>query len=382
MLALRQPLQWDGGDGGTMAKRRKTIPIAHADDVAPVTHVDNQSLDTLVHYRQVLDSVTYNSTSSNLTNFGADTSRTISWVVNDGTLNSAPQTTTLTITAQEAAPALQWDGGDGGTMAKKDPASKRLADETARLPEEDQAIQQFRSEILAAEEFEDKKRRGRARADANLRRALCDLVPKLKRAYGQPARDEADERSQHVFALLAFAHFLKQMGPDYLADCANQFGELAQKLQDLNDGVRAPIFTPALASRSDQTVVWLARAYVALAIETLRRGGYARGRTRNRDDHPTGRLRQKSAAKWAAKRYPGLKQLITESGADIERSKSVEKAIISWCEDFSSGKVKNHNATHVYSVGLDKLKAWAPNRNSDQMEDEADRLLQEALRLI
>ena len=365
-----------------MAKRRKTIPIAHADDVAPVTHVDNQSLDTLVHYRQVLDSVTYNSTSSNLTNFGADTSRTISWVVNDGTLNSAPQTTTLTITAQEAAPALQWDGGDGGTMAKKDPASKRLADETARLPEEDQAIQQFRSEILAAEEFEDKKRRGRARADANLRRALCDLVPKLKRAYGQPARDEADERSQHVFALLAFAHFLKQMGPDYLADCANQFGELAQKLQDLNDGVRAPIFTPALASRSDQTVVWLARAYVALAIETLRRGGYARGRTRNRDDHPTGRLRQKSAAKWAAKRYPGLKQLITESGADIERSKSVEKAIISWCEGFSSGKVKNHNATHVYSVGLDKLKAWAPNRNSDQMEDEADRLLQEALRLI
>ena len=264
-----------------MAKRRKTIPIAHADDVAPVTHVDNQSLDTLVHYRQVLDSVTYNSTSSNPTNFGADTSRTISWVVNDGTLNSAPQTTTLTITAQEAAPALQWDGGDGGTMAKKDPASKRLADETARLPEEDQAIQQFRSEILAAEEFEDKKRRGRARADANLRRALCDLVPKLKRAYGQPARDEADERSQHVFALLAFAHFLKQMGPDYLADCANQFGELAQKLQDLNDGVRAPIFTPALASRSDQTVVWLARAYVALAIETLRRGGYARRAQRN-----------------------------------------------------------------------------------------------------
>jgi hypothetical protein len=30
------PLQWDGGDGGTMAKRRQTIPIAHADDgIAP-----------------------------------------------------------------------------------------------------------------------------------------------------------------------------------------------------------------------------------------------------------------------------------------------------------------------------------------------------------
>jgi hypothetical protein len=131
-----------------MPKRRQTIPIAHADDVAPVTHVDNQTLqsakvsissgfltgdvlsanvagtsitasydpttgvltltgnDTLVHYRQVLDSVTYNSTSSNPTNFGADTNRTISWVVNDGTLNSATQTTTLTIPAQGAAPVL------------------------------------------------------------------------------------------------------------------------------------------------------------------------------------------------------------------------------------------------------------------------------------
>jgi hypothetical protein len=129
-----------------MAKRRQTIPIAHADDVAPLWSalVDNQTLqsakvsissgfltgdvlsanvagtsitasydpttgvltltgnDTLVHYRQVLDSVTYNPT-----NFGADTSRTISWV---GTLNSATQTTTLTILttltipAQDAAP--------------------------------------------------------------------------------------------------------------------------------------------------------------------------------------------------------------------------------------------------------------------------------------
>src|SRR6266699_3443537 len=29
------------------------------------------------------------------------------------------------------APPLQWDGGDGGTMAKKDAASKRLAEEIA-----------------------------------------------------------------------------------------------------------------------------------------------------------------------------------------------------------------------------------------------------------
>ena len=62
--------------------------------------------DTLAHYQSVLDSVTYGSSSQNPTNFGADTSRTISWVVNDGTLSSAAQTTTVAITAVDAAPVL------------------------------------------------------------------------------------------------------------------------------------------------------------------------------------------------------------------------------------------------------------------------------------
>jgi hypothetical protein len=90
---------------------------------------------------------------------------------------------------------------------------------------------------------------------------------------------------------------------------------------------------------------------------------------------------REAAAKCAAKKHPGLKQLITESGADIERSKSLEKAIISWCKDFSSRRVRDDVAARAYSKALDNWKTWAPNRNSDQMEDEADRLLQEALTL-
>jgi hypothetical protein len=69
-------------------------------------------------------------------------------------------------------------------MAKDDDtASKRLADETAR-----------------------------DRATINLQRAFDDLVPKLNRAYGQPARDEADERSQHVVALLQLLPFWSKSG--------------------------------------------------------------------------------------------------------------------------------------------------------------------------
>jgi len=233
---------------------------------------------------------------------------------------------------------LQWDGGDGGTMAKKDTASKRPAEAA----------------------------RAYARYTINLQRAFGDLLPELKRAYGQPARDAADTRSQHALALLAIAGFLNRVGPDYLAHVADQFAKLAQALQDLNEGKRAPILTPALANRSDQTVVWLARAHVALAVETIQRCGHSR----------------KSAAKWAAKRHPGLKQLITENGPDIERSKSLETAIISWCRDFRSGKVKNHYATQIYSKGRKRLGACPPNCNSDQIEAEADRRLQEAVALL
>src|SRR5262249_13030311 len=62
---------------------------------------------TLAQWQAALDAVQYSSTSDNPTNFGADTSRTISWVVNDGTLNNSTiPTTTLNITAVGDAPVL------------------------------------------------------------------------------------------------------------------------------------------------------------------------------------------------------------------------------------------------------------------------------------
>src|SRR5262245_20667277 len=235
-------------------------------------------------------------------------------------------------------------------MAKKDTASKRQA-EAARA--------NARLAINLQRFFN-----ANARFAINLQRALNDLCGKLNHAYGQPARDASELRSQHVLALLAIAGFLDQVGPTgNLADFANQFAKLAQALQDLEAGIQAPILTSALTNRADQSVVWLARAHVALAVETKRRCGGSR----------------KDAAQWAAKRYPGLKQLITESGPHLERGKKLEKAIISWCEDFSSRKVKTDFAACIYSEGFSRLEAWAPNCNSDQMKDEADRLLKEAL---
>ena len=58
---------------------------------------------SLANYQALLDEVQYSTSSSNPTNFGTDTSRTINWVINDGTLNSTAATTTVNITAIDAA---------------------------------------------------------------------------------------------------------------------------------------------------------------------------------------------------------------------------------------------------------------------------------------
>jgi len=68
---------------------------------------------TPADYRKVLHTVTFHSTSANPTNFGADTSRTLSWQVNDGTLNSNTVTSTVTVVGVDQAPVLS---GGGNTV--------------------------------------------------------------------------------------------------------------------------------------------------------------------------------------------------------------------------------------------------------------------------
>src|SRR5262249_38368195 len=64
--------------------------------------------DSLAHYKQVLDSVTFNEPGQdNPTNFGSDPTRTVTWVVKDDfNAASTPATTTVSITAINDAPTL------------------------------------------------------------------------------------------------------------------------------------------------------------------------------------------------------------------------------------------------------------------------------------
>jgi FG-GAP-like repeat len=64
--------------------------------------------DTLANYSKVLDSVTFSSTSDNPDNFGANSTRTVTWSVTDGggATNAPGSTTTINITAINDAPVL------------------------------------------------------------------------------------------------------------------------------------------------------------------------------------------------------------------------------------------------------------------------------------
>src|SRR5262249_51546017 len=65
--------------------------------------------DTLAHYQQVLDSLTFSSTSANPTDYGSFLSRVLTWTVNDGSASSStnpPAFTTVAITAINDAPTL------------------------------------------------------------------------------------------------------------------------------------------------------------------------------------------------------------------------------------------------------------------------------------
>ncbi|MBV8980470.1 MAG: VCBS repeat-containing protein, partial [Acidimicrobiia bacterium] len=85
------------GDGDQLAATTTGTGIAASYNSSTETLTLTGS-DTLAHYSQVLDSVTFNSTTANATNSGADRTRTVTWTLNDGSGSnnlSAPAVTTI-----------------------------------------------------------------------------------------------------------------------------------------------------------------------------------------------------------------------------------------------------------------------------------------------
>jgi hypothetical protein len=96
------------GDGDALAATTTGTSIAASYNSTTETLTLSGS-DTLAHYQSVLDTITFNNTSANPTDYGSDPSRTITWVLNDGGASnnlSTTATTTVSITAVNQPPTL------------------------------------------------------------------------------------------------------------------------------------------------------------------------------------------------------------------------------------------------------------------------------------
>ena len=100
----------DGQTSGTIVQNGNTITIAYNATGETLTLTGT---DTLADYQTVLDEITFNNTSGNPTDDGADRTRTVIWVLNNdgstangGTQVSAPVTQIISIAAAYQPPTL------------------------------------------------------------------------------------------------------------------------------------------------------------------------------------------------------------------------------------------------------------------------------------
>ncbi len=91
--------------GGTFAGDDDVLAATAVGNVTVSYNTSSETLtlsgsDTLAHYQQVLDTVTFETTAADPTDAGADPTRTVSWVLNDGSGSnnlSTPQFTTINL---------------------------------------------------------------------------------------------------------------------------------------------------------------------------------------------------------------------------------------------------------------------------------------------
>jgi lipopolysaccharide export system protein LptA len=135
------------GDGDVLAANTTGTAISASYNAATETLVLAGS-DTLAHYQQVLDSVTFATPSHNPTDFGADPTRTITWRLNDGAGSfnlSSVVTSTVSITAVNDPPTLSNVATSAGyteqaaavtlsgALAVSDPDNLTLAGATVKI---------------------------------------------------------------------------------------------------------------------------------------------------------------------------------------------------------------------------------------------------------
>jgi hypothetical protein len=184
---------------------------------------------------------------------------------------------------------------------------------------------------------------------------LLELFRGLDVAFNRESESSSSppmERERYAAALAVIGRFLSKTNPVH----SDRFFALADALVDLNCGAVSPILkTPKRRSRPNPTMVELAKANVAFALEAFIALG----------------TKPKEAAKQLLDKFPGIKSL---AGPKFrEPAYSWENTILEWRKTLSApGRRKNDVAAEFFAVGRDLIESFM---KTDRQEDLRERAI-------
>jgi hypothetical protein len=167
--------------------------------------------------------------------------------------------------------------------------------------------------------------------------AFAKLGKSVNQAFSQcpemPASVQ-NERERYAAALYSVALFFDRCKSPF----AGHFFELGSAILDLNSGAAVDsLLSPSRPAnrRPDSSQLWRARARVALALHALMRSGKT----------------QSDAADEIEIKYQSLKGLVGHKAGMLS------KTVINWHKEFTSRRIKNWEASELFTLGKDILKS-------------------------
>ena len=141
-----------------------------------------------------------------------------------------------------------------------------------------------------------------------------------------PLRD----RSRYILMLTAIHQFFSDVGFSNTAQL--EVLELGHALLELDDGTVRPFLKPTVAQNRtvDYGDIWVARAFIAIAIDHIASLGWSR----------------RSACEYVAKHCDFLRYTL----APKSKSKTFATTIENWCRSFKSGSVKSDRAELLFKI--------------------------------
>jgi hypothetical protein len=188
---------------------------------------------------------------------------------------------------------------------------------------------------------------------AALAARLPPTLEALSHAFDSDAAPE-QERSRYVLALYALAHFWRGWnGSDLYSD---KLMELASALDDLDDGIQAPLLTPVSKGkgrRPEPSAKMRGRAFVALALDALLKA------------------RKGNAASYIQTHYKALESLCDK------KSPNIASAAREWRDAFSAEEVEDREARAIFQ----SVRPTLEQLDATQLLQQAKTFLEEALRI-